>query len=227
MKVTYFGHSSFLIETQDKKLLFDPFITPNNLAKDINVDAIKADYILVSHAHSDHTSDLLTVAKSTGATVISIFEIISWLENHGMDKVHPMNIGGKWAFDFGTVKMVAATHSSSFPDGTYGGLATGFILEIAGRTIYYAGDTSLTQDMKLIGELYKIDLAFLPIGDNFTMGVEDAIIASSFIKCNNIIGMHYDTFGYIKINHDEAVQKFKNEELNLRLLEIGKQEELF
>ena len=227
MKVTYFGHSSFLIEAEGKKLLFDPFITPNNLAKDINIDTIQADFILVSHAHSDHTSDLLAVAKSTGATVISVFEIISWLESHGVDKVHPMNIGGKWKFDFGSVKMVAATHSSSFPDGTYGGLAAGFLLEIGGKTIYYAGDTSLTQDMKLIGELYKLDLAFLPIGDNFTMGIEDAIICTRFINCKNIIGMHYDTFGYIKIDHEEAARRFEEEGLELRLLEIGKSAELF
>jgi L-ascorbate metabolism protein UlaG (beta-lactamase superfamily) len=137
-----------------------------------------------------------------------------------------MNIGGKWKFDFGSVKMVAATHSSSFPDGTYGGLAAGFILEIGGKTIYYAGDTSLTQDMKLIGELYKLDVAFLPVGDNFTMGIEDAIICTRFINCKNIIGMHYDTFGYIKIDHQEAIRRFELGGLTLRLLEIGKEEVL-
>ena len=227
MKVTYYGHSSFLLETEKAKLLFDPFITPNNLAKDINIDAIQADFILVSHAHSDHTADLIAVAKSTGATVISIFEITSWLESHGISNGHPMNIGGAWNFDFGRVKMVYAAHSSSFPDGSYGGNPAGFILEVDGKTIYYAGDTSLTQDMKLIGELYNIDLAFLPIGDNFTMGVDDAIIATSFIKCTNIIGMHYDTFGYIKIDHEEAVRKFKEQEIQLRLLTIGEPTDLF
>ncbi|WP_423146535.1 metal-dependent hydrolase [Rubrolithibacter danxiaensis] len=226
MKITYYGQSCFMIEAERKKLLFDPFITPNELAEHINVNSIHADYILMSHGHSDHASDLVDIANRTGATVISIFEIAVWLNKQGIEKTHPMNLGGKWKFNFGTVKMVFAAHSNSLPDGSYGGAAAGFILEIEGKKIYYAGDTALTQEMKLIGELDKPDLAFLPVGDNFTMGVDDAIIASGFIKCNTIIGMHFDTFNYIKIDKEEAITKFTNAGLNLRLLKIGETVEL-
>ena len=132
-----------------------------------------------------------------------------------------MNLGGKRTFDFGTVKMVFAAHSNSLPDGTYGGTAAGFIIETAGKTYYYSGDTALTQEMKLTGELYQLEAAFLPIGDNFTMGIDDAIIAAGFIKCKKIIGMHFDTFGYIQIDKKEALTKFENAGLNLMLIDIG------
>jgi len=221
MKVTYFGQSCFLLDTGDKKLLFDPFITPNELAADVDIDSIEADYILVSHGHADHTADLVYLAKKTKAVVISNFEIITWLEKQGIANGHSMNLGGKWDFDFGRVKMVFAAHSSSMPDGTYGGTAAGFILTIHDRIIYYAGDTALTQEMKLIGELYPPDTAFLPVGDNYTMGIDDAIMAAKFIRCGEIIGMHYDTFGYIKIDKEEAQRKFKDSALNLKLPGIG------
>jgi L-ascorbate metabolism protein UlaG (beta-lactamase superfamily) len=227
MKLTYYGQSCFALEAGGKKLLFDPFITPNELAKDIDINNIEADYILMSHAHADHSADLAAIAQRTGAKVIGIFELISWLGKNGVENGHPMNIGGKWKFDFGTVKMVFAAHSNSLPDGTYAGVAAGFILEVEGKTIYYAGDTALTQEMKLTGELFKLDAAFLPIGDNFTMGVDDAILASDFIKCSNIIGMHFDTFGFIKIDHEEAIQKFEAAGKSLRLLNIGESIELF
>ena len=221
MKVTYYGQSCFTLETAGKKLLFDPFITPNELAKDIDATNIKADYILVSHGHEDHTADLVDIAKRTGALVICSFEIMVWLNNKGVTNCHPMNIGGQRTFDFGNVKMVYAAHSNSLPDGSYGGMAAGFILETENKTIYYSGDTALMQEMKLFGDMYNIDAAFLPIGDNFTMGIDDAIIASKFIKCNNIIGMHYDTFGYIVIDQKEALTKFENAGLQLKLIKIG------
>lgn len=226
MKVTYYGQSAFLIEIAGKKLLFDPFITPNELAGNIDINTIEADFILVSHGHSDHTADLIDIAKRTGAKVIGIFELVTWLGKQGIENVHPMNLGGKWNFDFGTVKMVYAAHSSSLPDGTYAGTAAGFIISSNGKTIYYAGDTALTQEMKLTGEMYQLDYAFLPIGDNFTMGVDDAILASKFIRCNNIIGMHYNTFGFIKIDTEQAITRFKNEGIDLNLLEIGNPAEL-
>lgn len=221
MKVTYYGQSCFLLETSAGKILFDPFITPNELAKDIDVSAIEADYILVSHGHSDHTADLVDIAARTGATVVCSFEIAQWLGKKGISNCHPMNLGGQWNFGFGKVKMVYAAHSNSLPDGTYGGTAAGFILHADDKVLYYSGDTALVQDMKLTGELYKPDLAFLPIGDNFTMGIDDAIIAAGFIQCSNIIGMHYDTFGYIKIDKKEALTKFENAGLNLKLIDIG------
>jgi L-ascorbate metabolism protein UlaG (beta-lactamase superfamily) len=132
-----------------------------------------------------------------------------------------MNIGGKVKFDFGSVKAVAAVHSSGMPDGTYGGSPMGFVIESSEGDFYYAGDTALTYDMKLIGDYRKIDFAFLPIGDNFTMGVDNAIIACEFIKCNKVIGMHYDTFGYIVINKEEALKKFERSGIELKLMEIG------
>lgn len=221
MRVTYYGQSCFLLEIQGKHILFDPFITPNELARDIDPGSIPADYILVSHGHADHTADLVPIASRTGATVVCSFEIAEWLANRGVTNSHPMNIGGQWNFEFGTVKMVYAAHSNSLPDGTYGGTAAGFIITAGTRTIYYSGDTALMADMRLTGELYAIDLAFLPIGDNFTMGVDDAVIASKFINCQNIIGMHYDTFGYIKINKEEAVSKFDKAGIRLNLLAIG------
>ncbi len=227
MKVTYYGQSCFLIELQGKKILFDPFITPNELAKDINADDIEADYILVSHGHADHTADLVPIASRTGATVVASFEIVDWLSKRGITAAHPMNLGGSWNFDFGKVKMVYAAHSNSLPDGTYAGTAAGFIITAGSKTIYYAGDTALTYEMKLTGELYAVDLAFLPLGDNFTMGVDDAVIASKFVNTNTVIGMHYDTFGFIKIDKEAAIEKFATAGVKLNLIEIGASQEFF
>lgn len=221
MKITYYGQSCFLFETAGKKVLVDPFISPNELAKHIDVNAIHPDFILVSHGHADHTADLVDIATRTGALVICSYEIMVWLNGKGVTNVHPMNIGGQRTFDFGKVKMVFAAHSNSLPDGTYGGTAAGFIIETEDKTFYYSGDTALMQEMKLFGDMYHFTAAFLPIGDNFTMGIEDAIVASKFIKCNTIVGMHYDTFGYIKIDKEEARTKFSNAGLQLKLIDIG------
>lgn len=222
MKITYYGHSCFQLEMDGAKVLFDPFISPNGLAKYIDVHSVTPDYILQSHGHVDHIVDLVPIAKRSGALVLSSWEIKEWLEKkQGLEKLHPMNIGGSKKLDFGTVKMVFASHSNSLPDGTYGGTAAGFLIRSEGKTIYYAGDTALTQDMKLIGELQPPDLAFLPIGDNFTMDIDDAIIAAKFIRCTRIIGMHYDTFGYIVIDHEEAKRKFAEAGLELILMNIG------
>jgi len=221
MNITYYGHSCFCVELNGKKLVFDPFITPNELAKDIDVNKIEADYILISHGHEDHIADAVALAKRTKAKIICNWEINVWLSSKGVENIHPMNIGGKVKLDFGNVKCVAAVHSSSLPDGTYGGNPMGFVIESTEKNFYYAGDTALTYDMKLIGDYRKIDFAFLPIGDNFTMGVENAIIACDFISCNDIIGMHYDTFGYIKIDKEEAVKTFNRSGKKLTLLKIG------
>ncbi|MDB5007940.1 MAG: metal-dependent hydrolase [Mucilaginibacter sp.] len=220
MKTTFYGHASFELETGGKKLLFDPFISPNPLAKNIDVNSLKPDYILISHGHGDHIADLETIQKNSGATVICIAEIAEWLGNKGIKEAHGMNIGGGYNFDFGRVKMVYALHSSSMPDGSYGGTPAGFVLYIEGKKIYYAGDTALTLDMKLLAD-EDLDWAFLPIGDNYTMGAEDAIKACEFINCKNIIGMHYDTFPVIKINKSEVAAKFAKAGINLKLPEIG------
>ena len=221
MKISYYGHSCFGVEINSKHLLFDPFITPNELARKVDVNSVKADYILISHGHEDHIADAVSIAKRTNAKIICAWEIFGWLSKQGVGNGHPMNIGGKVKLDFGTVKCVSAIHSSSLPDGSYGGNPMGFVIESSEGNFYYAGDTALTYDMKLIGEYRTIDFAFLPIGDNFTMGVDNAILASEFINCENIIGMHYDTFGMIKIDKPEAVNKFKRAGKNLSLYEIG------
>lgn len=221
MKFTYYGHSCFLIDTGTHKLLFDPFISPNDKASEINIEAIEADYILVSHGHEDHVADLERLANQTVASIISNFEIVSYFGAKGIDG-HPMNHGGSASFPFGRVKMVNAIHSSVLPDGTYGGNPAGFVVQTKERCFYYAGDTALTYDMKLIPEMgFDLDFAILPIGDNFTMGPDEAVKAAEFIQCNNIIGVHFDTFGYIEIDHSAARRQFENQGNQLHLLEIG------
>lgn len=220
MKITFYGHASLGIEVGGKNIIVDPYITANELANHINIDELKADYILVTHAHGDHVLDVEAIAKRTGATIVSNAEIAWYFEAKGL-KSHPMNHGGSWKFDFGTVKYVNAIHSSSFNDGAYGGNPGGFVIEGEHKNIYIAGDTALTFDMKLIPMRTKLDLAIFPIGNNFTMDVEDAIIASDFVECDKILGCHYDTFGYIKIDKEEAKKKFFDRGKDLMLLEIG------
>jgi L-ascorbate metabolism protein UlaG (beta-lactamase superfamily) len=221
MNITYYGHSCFGVEVNGKHLLFDPFITQNELAKHIDINKIKADYILVSHGHEDHVGDTVAIAQRTGAKVIGAYEVVMWLNKKGVQDFHPMNIGGKWKFDFGNVKCVNAVHSATLPDGSSGGNPMGFIIESSQGNFYYSGDTALTYDMKLIGEYRNVDFAFLCLGDNFTMSVDNAIIASEFIKCPKIIGMHYDTYNFIKIDHAEAQRKFSRAGKDLTLMNIG------
>ena len=220
MKITYLGHASLAIEVAGKNIIVDPFISANELAKDIKPDQLKADYILLTHAHQDHILDVETIAKTTKAKIVSNFEIVTYYGNKGFEG-HPMNHGGSWQFDFGKLTYVNAIHTSSFPDGSYGGQPGGFILQTDEGNIYIAGDTALTMDMKLIPLQAKLDLAVLPIGDNFTMGIESAVIASDFIQCNRILGYHYDTFGYIVIDHKKAKQAFKEKGKELILLPVG------
>lgn len=225
MKITFYGQSSLGIEVAGKNIIVDPYISANEMASHINIDDLKADYILVTHAHGDHVLDVEAIAKRTGATIVSNAEIATYYEKKGF-KSHPMNHGGSSKFDFGSVKYVSAIHSSSFNDGTYGGNPGGFVIESEHKNVYIAGDTALTFDMKLIPLRTKLDLAILPIGNNFTMDVDDAIIASDFVECDKVLGCHYDTFGYIKINHEEAKKKFFDKGKDLMLLEIGESLEL-
>lgn len=226
MKLTYYGQSCFAVVAGNKTLVFDPFITPNELAMDIRVNEIKADYILASHGHADHLADCVALAKQTGATVIGAFEVVEWLNRNGVEKSHPMNIGGKWSFDFGTVKCTSAIHSSAMPDGSYGGNPMGFIVTTGDKSFYYSGDTALTMDMQLVPRWGKPDFAVLPIGDNFTMGYDDAIAAAEMIQCKKIVGVHYDTFGYIKIDHEKVKKAFADAGLQLWLPRIGESIEL-
>jgi len=221
MKITYYGHACVGVELSGKHLLFDPFISPNELASAIDISKIKADAILVSHGHGDHIADVETIGKKNHSVVISNFEIASWFGQKGL-KHHPMNHGGQWQFDFGTVKYVNAIHSSGLPDGSNGGNPGGFVVWNSEQCLYFAGDTALTMDMKLIPlTCPKLDVAILPIGDNFTMGYTDAAIAAEFLACDTIIGVHYDTFGYIKIDHDAAKKAFADKGKALILLPVG------
>ena len=221
MRITYYGHSCFMAEVKGEKLLFDPFITPNELAKDINIADIEPDYILLSHGHNDHVADAEAIAKSTGATIIANYEVAMWFAGKGITKYHPMNHGGKWDFDFGTVKAVNAVHSSSMPDGSYGGNPIGFVIISEEKNFYYSGDTALTLDMQLIPMFAEIDFSVLPVGDNFTMGMEDAASAAKMVQSDTVIGVHYDTFGFIRIDHEKATAIFKSKGLNLLLPKIG------
>ena len=222
MKITFLGHAALSIEISGIHILIDPFITGNEMAKTVDISKLKADYILITHAHQDHILDVEAIAKRTKAKIVSNYEIVTHYNNLKIDG-HPMNHGGSWQFDFGKVTYTNAVHTSSFPDGSYGGQPGGFIIESKEGTIYIAGDTALTMDMKLIPMQTKIDLAILPIGDNFTMGVESAIIASDFVECNRVLGYHYDTFGYIEIDHAKAIQSFNSKNKELILLDIGEE----
>jgi L-ascorbate metabolism protein UlaG (beta-lactamase superfamily) len=221
MIVTYYGHSCFSVEIAGRHLLFDPFIRPNPLASAIDVSALKPDYILISHGHWDHLADALEIAQNSGAPLIANYEIAEWFGGQGLTNLVRMNTGGKRAFDWGTVKLTHALHSSGLPDKSYGGTACGFIIESAEGAFYYAGDTALSMEMELTGRYNKLDFAILPIGGNFTMDVEDALICADMIKCDKIIGMHFDTFPPITINKNEAAAKFEKAGKELIMITIG------
>lgn len=220
MKITFYGHACIGIKINDVHILIDPFISGNPKASHIDIHSIKADYILVTHAHQDHTLDVEVIAKNNDAIVVSNWEIATHYGNKGI-KNHPMNFGGNWSFNFGKLRYVQAVHSSSFPNGSYGGSAGGFVIEGEHKNIYISGDTALFSDMKLFAQRTPFDVIILPIGDNFTMDVEDAIIASDFLACDKIIGCHFDTFGFIEIDKNAAKKKFFEKGKDLMLLEIG------
>jgi L-ascorbate metabolism protein UlaG (beta-lactamase superfamily) len=221
IELTYLGHSSFLVKIKDKNLIFDPFISPNPQASIIKVNELKSDYVFVSHGHEDHLADAEQILKNTKSILISNFEIVEWFKKKGIENFHPMNHGGSKLFDFGHVKYVTAVHSSTLPDGTSGGNAGGFVITHDKGAFYFAGDTALTYDMKLIGEEFSIDFAILPIGDNFTMGIKDAIKAAKFVGTNTIVGMHYNTFSYIEMDLEAAKNLATKEKINLVLCNIG------
>ncbi len=221
MQITYYGHSCFAAAINGKHLLFDPFVSGNPLAKAVDIKKIKADYIFVSHAHFDHIADAAAIAIQTGAVVLSNIEIYSWLGKQGVKNVQPLNPGGTYGSDFGRVKCVNAVHSSSFEDGSYGGTAGGFVVESAEGNFYYSGDTTLTLDMKLVSETTELKLAVLCIGGTLTMDAEEAIRAAELLQCKEVMGVHYDTFPHIKIDHAAAKEKFRSNGLTLHLPTIG------
>jgi L-ascorbate metabolism protein UlaG (beta-lactamase superfamily) len=221
MKFTYYGHACFAVQAGGKTLLFDPFISPNPLAQEIDVSKVGADFILVSHGHGDHLADVVDIANRTGAKVIAPYEVGSWFEGKGVKNVQSMNHGGAAKLDFGRVKLTSAIHSSSMPDGSYGGNPAGFIVESNDGNFYYSGDTALTFDMKLIGETTKLSFAVFPIGDFFTMGIDDAIRAADFVGVNKFVGVHYDTFPPIKLDHAAALSATRAAGKELLLPAIG------
>ena len=205
IKLTFFGHSAVQIELPDATILVDPFITGNPFAEPIvQVDQLHPDVILLTHAHGDHWGDTPQVAKQSGAVVVANFEITQYLSTqHQYENVQPLNTGGGWTFDWGKVTQTWARHSSSFPDGTYGGNPCGYILEAQGKTIYLAGDTSPFAEMAWLAEDYSIDVALLPIGDCFTMGPKGSLRAARLIQSNLIVPVHYDTFPPIEVDMEE------------------------
>lgn len=209
MKIKYHGHAFVQIDTGKYNIVIDPFITGNPNCK-IKLSDLKCDYIVPTHGHGDNFGDTLEIAKlNENATILGIYEIATYCGNKGF-KAHPMNIGGGFNFPFGRLKLTIAHHSSSFPDGTYAGDAYGCLFSIDGKNIYHAGDTGIFYDMKLIGEMYKIDIAFLPIGDDFTMGVDDAVKAVEFIKPGMVVPIHYNTFDIIKSDANDFKRKVES-----------------
>ncbi|MCL7747791.1 metal-dependent hydrolase [Halalkalibacter alkaliphilus] len=201
MKVSYHGHSVVQIETKNKRIIIDPFITGNQLT-DLDAKELKVDVILLTHGHNDHVGDTIELAKRNAALVIAPFELATYLGWQGV-KTHPMHIGGSHQFEFGTVKLTQAFHGSSFTVEeeqkiVYTGMPAGILFTAEGKTIFHAGDTALFSDLKLIGERNSIDIAFLPIGDNFTMGPEDATVASEWLQAKRVVPIHYNTFPVIE-----------------------------
>ncbi len=221
MKITFLGHACFLVECNKTKLLFDPYISPNPLAQTIDIDAIKADYILLSHGHYDHVADVERIYHNHPATIIANLEMINWYKKIGITKSLSINPGGKRVLDFGTIKAVHEPHASSMPDGSYAGSAMGFVIQSGSKAFYFAGDTALHQDMKQISTFYDVDFAILPIGDTFTMGIEEALYAADYVGTEKIIGMHYDSFPGIEINHEEVKRMAEERGKTLILMDVG------
>lgn len=221
MKLSYHGHSIVKIETNGLTLLIDPFINGNELT-DLKVEDQKPDYILLTHGHNDHVGDTVEIAKASGAKVIAPNELAIYLGQQGLD-THGMNIGGAYEFEFGKLKYTQAFHSSSYTteDGEiiYTGMPAGILLYAEQKTVYHAGDTSVFGDMEIIGRTNDIDVAFLPIGDNFTMGPEDAALAVSMLKPKVVVPVHYDTFPPIRQNPEDFKVLVKEAEVNI--MQVG------
>jgi len=218
-KLTYLSHSSWLVEAAGYTIAIDPFLEGNPLAQ-IKATDVKADYVVITHAHGDHLGDSVPIAKASKGTIITNFEIANYCTAQGAN-VHPMHIGGAHKFPFGRIKLTPAWHGSSFPDGSYGGTPAGVLLTVEGKTIYHTGDTGLFLDMQLIGEMNPVDIFLVNIGDNFTMGIDDAVRAVEFVKPKLSIPMHYKTFDVIDVNPQEFIDKVTAKCFKAKWLAVG------
>jgi L-ascorbate metabolism protein UlaG (beta-lactamase superfamily) len=225
VRVIYHGHANVEIHSGDHRVQIDPFYTGNPLA-DVSADTVNPTHILLTHAHGDHVGDTIALAKRTKAVVVANYEMCLALERRGAPVVMPMNHGGSLTFPWGRVTMTIAFHTSSFEDGTYGGQPAGFIVEIGGKTIYHAGDTALFGDMKLIGEMFKLDLACLPIGDCYTMGPAMALKAAQFVQARKILPMHFNTFPPVQQDVSRFVAALKTAGMVAHVLKPGESLEL-
>jgi L-ascorbate metabolism protein UlaG (beta-lactamase superfamily) len=219
LKLTYHGHSCFELEADGKRVIVDPFLTGNGHAKAKPAD-IRVDAVLVSHGHGDHVGDAVQIAKNNRCPVVSNFEIANWFSAQGVE-AHGMHIGGSHTFPWGRLKLTPAWHGSSLPDGSYGGTPAGLLIWMGGKCVYYAGDTGIHSDMALYGRLNPIDLALLPIGDNFTMGIDDAVEAAALCQAKEAMPIHYDTFPVIPADPHEFVKRCQARGIKARVVEFG------
>lgn len=221
MQSHYFGHSAFQVTVDGVNILIDPFITGNPTAAGINPDSLTPDVILVTHGHGDHVGDAAAISIRTGAPIIAIYEIADWFAKRGVTHTIGINLGGTVSFKDLKIQLVPAWHSSTMPDGAPGGVAGGFIVTYRGGCFYHSGDTALFEEMKLFGRRHAIDTAFLCLGGHFTMDAVDAAHAASYLGAKRVIGMHFDTFDPIKIDHDAAHAAFKAVGIPLILPQVG------
>ncbi len=224
--ITFLGHATFQIQADEQVILIDPWLYPDNPAcpEIYTVDTVDPDYILVTHGHHDHTGQLKELAHRGKAQIVANYEIAAWLTNDGITKALPMHIGGSQLFDFGRIKLTIAVHGSMLPDGSPGGAAAGLLIYFRdGKVLYHAGDTGLTYDMRLIGEKSPVDLALLPIGDNFTMGPEDAVAAAQFVNAKCVVPIHYNTFPLIQQDPEAFATNLKAEGIDCQIMQPGDQ----
>ena len=227
--VTFLGHATFDIDANGERIVIDPFLAGHNPSCTRSVDDVAdgLDFIAVTHGHHDHVSDLEALAKASQALVIANYEICHWLNGKGVDHTHPMHIGGSHLFSFGRLKLTIAPHGSLLPDGSCGGAAAGLLFEFRnGKVLYHAGDTGLTYDMRLIGGAHRVNLALLPIGDNFTMGPQDAAVAAQYVNAEKVVPIHYNTMPVIEQDPEMFASLLEAEGIACEIMQAGDQCEL-